>query len=149
MPLDLPSSLEGHAYRLALWLCPPGFRREHGDEMSRDFDEARGEAAGHGRGRLWSLRLLMAIDLVRTLAVQWLRTGLPFLALALILIPLHVVAAAMLAGLARLATIAMPAGVAQAETMGVLLLAITVVMLIAITITLNLWVSRLNARRRR
>ena len=44
----------------ALRLCPAGFRREHGDEMACDFDEARGEAAAAAGGALWTLRLLMA-----------------------------------------------------------------------------------------
>ena len=70
-------SLDGRLYRAALSLCPAGFRREHGDEMLRDFDEARGEAAADGDRALWILRLLMAVDLARTFGIQWVRIGVP------------------------------------------------------------------------
>jgi hypothetical protein len=142
-----PRPLESQWYRMALWLCPPVFRREHGDEMSRDFDEARGEAAARGQGALWSLRLLMTIDLVRTVGVQWLRTGLP--AIALVSISVQLAVAEGLATIARHATIPMPDNVAHADAMGILLLAVTSIVLIAMTIAINLWVTRLNRRRRR
>jgi hypothetical protein len=134
---------------MALWLCPPVFRREHGDEMSRDFDEARLEAAACGSGALWTLRLVMAIDLVRTVGVQWLRTGL--LAIALVSVAVQLAVAEGLARIARLATIPMPDydNAAHEDVMGVLLLAVTTLVLIAMTIALNLWVTRLNRRRRR
>ena len=81
-------SLDGRLYRAALSLCPAGFRREHGDEMARDFDEARGEAAATGDRALWILRLLMAVDCVRTFGIQWLRTGVPAIGLASVLLTL-------------------------------------------------------------
>jgi hypothetical protein len=145
-------SLEGQCYRLALMLCPPVFRREHGDEMSRDFDDLRGEAAARGNGALWTLRFAMTIDFVRTLGVQWLRTGLPVIALVAASVQLAI--ALGLAAFVRLATISLPgpddvARNADAEVMGVLLIAITSIVLIGMTITLNLWVTRLNRRRRR
>jgi hypothetical protein len=149
VPTGVPRSIEGHWYRMALWLCPPVFRREHGDEMSRDFDEARGEAEARGSAALWTLRLLMAIDLVRTCGVQWLRTGLP--AIALVSISIQVTVAEALARLARTATIPMPDKTAHtdADLMGVLLLATTTVLLIGMTIALTFWVTRLNRRRGR
>ena len=143
-------SLDGRLYRAALSLCPAGFRREHGDEMARDFDEARGEAAATGDRALWLLRLLMAIDLVRTFGVQWVRTGLPTIALASILLPLAVAEGlATLALRARVKSIDLPADAAQAEILGVLLLAVTAVVLIATTIVLTLCVSRPIRRGRR
>ena len=81
-------SLDGRLYRAALSLCPAGFRREHGDEMLRDFDEARGEAAADGDRALWILRLLMALDLVRTFAIQWVRSGFLAIGLASVLLTL-------------------------------------------------------------
>jgi hypothetical protein len=138
MPARAPRSLDGRWYRMALSLCPPAFRREHGDEMAQDFAEARREAAARGDGALWTLRLLMAIDLVRTFSVQWLRTGFPVIALAI---------AEALAAIARRATIPMPD--ADADVVGILLLAVTSVVLIAMTITLSLWVSRTTLRGRR
>jgi hypothetical protein len=144
-------SLEGQCYRIALMLCPPLFRREHGDEMSRDFDDLRGEAATRGNGALWTLRFAAAIDLVRTASVQWLRTGLPVIAFVAASVQLAI--ALGLAAFVRLATISLPAPddvakKADAEVMGVLLIAITSIVLIGMTITLNLWVTRLNRRRR-
>jgi hypothetical protein len=146
-----PRSLEGQCYRMALLLCPPLFRREHGDEMSRDFDELRGEAATYGSRALWTLRFAAVFDLVRTAGVQWLRTGLPVIALVAASVQLAI--ALGLAAFARLAAMSMsiPDHVthADAEMMGILLIAITSFMLIGMTITLNLWVTRLNRRRGR
>lgn len=72
----------GQAYRTALWLYPPRFRGEFGDELARDFDEAAAEAwrSGGSRGLV---RLLASVgaDLVTSLVVQWARTGAPILAL--------------------------------------------------------------------
>lgn len=145
-----PRSREGRCYRLALRLCPPVFRREHGEEMSRDFDELRGEAAARGNGALWTLRFAAAVDLMRTAGVQWLRTGLPAIALVAAVVQLAI--ALGLAAFTRLAVISlsMPDHVthADAEVMGILLIAITSIVLIGMTITLNLWVTRLNRRRR-
>jgi hypothetical protein len=140
-------SLDGRLYRAALSLCPAGFRREHGDEMARDFDEARGEAAADGDRALWILRLLMAVDLVRTFGIQWLRTGFPASGLASILVTLAL--AEGLATVARRARIQMPTDAAHAEILGVLLLAVISVLLIAVTIVLTLWASRPGRRGRR
>jgi hypothetical protein len=140
-------SLDGRLYRAALSFCPAGFRREYGDEMARDFDEARGEAAATGDRALWILRLLMAADFVRTFGIQWLRTGFPAVGLASILVTL--VLAEALATVARRARIQMPANAAHAEILGVLLLAVTSVVLIAMTIVVSLWVSRPRRRGRR
>jgi hypothetical protein len=140
-------SLDARLYRAALSLCPAAFRREHGDEMARDFDEACGEAAATGDRALWLLRLFLAADLVRTFGIQWLRTGFPAIGLASILITLAL--AEGLATLALRARIQLPADPAHAEILGVLLLAVTSVVLIAITIVLSLWVTRPSGRGRR
>ena len=154
MSFDATSSLESRCYRLALWLCPPVFRREHGDEMSRDFDEAydeaRGDAATRGRRALWTVRLVMAIDLVRTAGVQWLRTGLPIIALVAVFVQLAIaVALAASVEIARRVTRPIPDDMPDGEVLGVLLIAVITVMLIGMTIALNIWVTRLNRRRRR
>jgi hypothetical protein len=140
-------SFEGRLYRAALSLCPDGFRREHGDEMARDFDEARGEAAAAGDRELWILRLLMAVDLVRTFGIQWWRSGFPTIALLSILVTLAL--AEGVATVGRIATVRMPDEAAHGEVVGVLLLAVVTVVLIAMTITISLWVGRLNQRGRR
>lgn len=149
-PAAAPRSLEGHCYRFALRLCPPVFRREHGDEMSRDFDELRGEAAARGNGALWTLRLAAIFDLARTFGVQWLRTGLPII--ALVAVSVQIAIAFGLAAFARLATFSMRthahAAHPDAEQVGILFIAVIAILLIAMTVTLNLWVTRLNRRRR-
>ena len=143
-------SLDGRLYRAALSLCPAGFRREHGDEMLRDFDEARGEAAADGDRALWILRLLMAVDLVRTFGIQWLRSGFPAIGLASVLLTLALAEGlATLALRARFAPFQMPVNPVDAEILGLLLLAVMSVMLIAMTIVISLWVSRPRRRGRR
>lgn len=138
-------SPDGRLYRAALKLCPAEFRREHGGEMARDFDEARDEASAAGVRALWLFRLVFAIDLVRTCAVQWLRTGVPLIALASILAPLAIAEA--IAAVARRARIHAAVTRADDEVLTVLLIAIVCAMLVATTIVVNLWVTRLNSRR--
>jgi hypothetical protein len=140
-------SLDERLYRVALSLCPAGFRVEHGDELARDFDEARGEALADGDRGLWSFRLLMAADLARTVTVQWFRTGIPVTALASAVLALTL--AAGLASVARRATFPMPSDPADAEILGVLLLAVTSVVIIAMTASISLWVNRPRRRGRR
>ena len=91
---------------------------------------------------------LMAIDLVRTFGVQWLRTGLPVIAL--------VAASIQLAVAQGLAAFARTASDSRCPTSGACrtprswaccCIAITSFVLIGMTITLNLWVTRLNRRR--
>jgi hypothetical protein len=146
MPPGAMRSLDTRLYRAALLFCPTGFRREHGEEMARDFDEARGEAAACGDRALWVLRFLMGVDLARTVGIQWLRTGVPAIALAAMLVTLALVAG--LALVARAATIPMPAAAVQDEVVGVLLLTVVTVVLIAMTIVLSLWASRPSRRGR-
>jgi hypothetical protein len=145
MPAADLRSLEGRLYRAALSLFPAAFRREHGAEMARDFDQARQEA--DSATALWSLRACIAIDLVRTLAVQWVRTGLPVIAIASLLLTLALAEA--LAVVARRASIRMPAGFAHEDELIVLFMAQISVVLIALTIVLSLWVGRLTRPRRR
>jgi hypothetical protein len=133
-------SIDGRLYRAALLLCPGGFRRDYGEEMARDFDEARGEAVVEGRRAVWTLRLLLGLDLARTLVVQWLRTGFPAIACAAMFLSLLLTAG--LASVARRATVQIPPDVVHSELLGILLLVVIAVMLIAMTIVLNLWVHR-------
>ena len=140
--------LDGRLYRAALSLCPAGFRRKHGDEMARDFDEARYEAAAAGGRALWILRVLMTVDLVRTAAGQWLQTTVPVIGLASVFFSL-----ALAEGFATLArrggAIQIPDDPAHAEMVAVLLIAVTCVMLIAMTIVFTVWLGRPRRRGRR
>ena len=132
-------------YRAALRLCPSPFRRAYADEMTRDFAAAHDEAATGRVGGLCQLWTVMGVDLVRTIIVQWSRTGLPVI--ALISVTVALVFAEGLATLARHATFEVPTDTPQAEIIGVMILATTSVFLIAMTIVLTLWVGRPFRRR--
>jgi len=140
------SSVESRVYRAALSLCPAGFRRDHGDEMARDFDEARQEAAD-STAALWLVRACMSIDLVRTFAVQWVRTKVPVIAAVSAVIALAI--AEVLAAIARRASVRMPVGIEHEDAVVVLFMAEILVVLIAMTILISLWVGRLTRPRRR
>jgi hypothetical protein len=146
MPSASINSLESRLYRAALSFFPAAFRRDHGDEMARDFDQARQEAA-NSRSAIWWLRGSMAIDLVRTLSVQWVRTGLPLIAVASIVLSLAI--AEGLAAAARATSVRMPDGLEHEDTVVVLFMAEITVVLIAMTILISLWVGRLTRPGRR
>lgn len=139
------TSLDRRLYRAALSLCPAAFRRDHGDEMARDFDDARKDADSDRA--LWLFRGLMAIDLARTMAVQWARTGLPVIAAASVMLSLAI--AEGIAAVARSASVPMPNGIEHEDTLVILFMAVISIVLIAMTILLSLWVGRLTRPGRR
>ena len=147
MPPIATSATEIRMYRALLSLCPARFQREHGEEMARDFDEARHEAAAAGGGALWMLRLLMAVDLVRTFAIQWARSPSLPIAAAAMLVTLALVAG--LASFVRATSVRMPIDPGEEEMLGILFLTVITVMLVATTIVLTQWVSRINRIDRR
>jgi hypothetical protein len=146
MPSASFNSFEGRLYRAALSLFPAAFRRDHGAEMARDFDEAREESAGSGSA-IWLLRCCMAIDLVRTLAVQWVRSGLPVIAVASFFLALAI--AEGLSAVVRRVSVRIPDGVEHDDIVVVLFMVEISVVLIAMTILISLWVGRLMRLRRR
>jgi hypothetical protein len=145
MPFASLNSLDGRLYRAALSLFPPAFRRDHGAEMARDFEDARQEANNHRS--IWLLRGCMAIDLVRTLAVQWVRTKVPAIAAASFVLSIAI--AEGIAAAARSVAVPMPHGIENEDTVVVLFMAQMTVVLIATTILLSLWVGRQMRPRRR
>jgi hypothetical protein len=72
-----------HLYKALLHLYPSAFRSEFGDEMAYDFEEATGEAWTIGG---WTTVLVVwttfAHDLIRSVVVQWMRSGAPILVAA-------------------------------------------------------------------
>jgi hypothetical protein len=140
MSRDHSARLDARLYRAALQLCPGEFRREHGREMAWDFDEARSELVSAGARAVWTLRLLMGLDLARTIVVQWLRTGLP--AIACIAFGCSLVASAGLAAVVRRLTFRLPTDGIDAEGVSMVLLAAVVVLVIVVTIVFNMWVHR-------
>ena len=93
MPRALTAS--ERIYRLLLRLYPSSFRREFGHEMTLDFDEAGREA---WNDRQWEGLITfwgrMSADIAATVAVQWMRTGLPAIALVSVLVAMGVTGAA-------------------------------------------------------
>ena len=140
MTTEPAASLESRLYRAALRLCPGEFRRDHGEEMACDFDEARAEAAVAGARAVWTIRLLIALDLVRTIVAQWLRTGLPVIGAVALCCSFALLAG--FASVARRLSVRMPVDIVDAEIVGVVLLTAVAVLVIVTTIVFNLWVHR-------
>ena len=146
MAAESPMPFEARLYRAALRLCPPEFRREHGDEMASDVDEARDEVAASGSA-LWGLRAAMGVDLGRTIVVQWWRTGLPLI--GLVAASCSLLLAAGVASVARRVTMRIRADVDTPEMVGLVLLIAVAVMVIVTTIVFNLCLYRPRRRARR
>jgi hypothetical protein len=140
-------SLDARLYRAALRLCPGEFRRDHAGEMACDFEDARGEAAGGGARALWTLRAVLGVDLVRTMVVQWLRTGLPAIGCVAALVTFTT--AAGVAAFVRRITVRASTAVVDEEAVAFILLSAVALMVIVATIVFNLWVHRSRLVRRR
>jgi hypothetical protein len=140
MAADAPVSFESRLYRAALRLCPPEFRRDHGDEMAADFDQAVAELPSTRGRRAWALRGAMGVDLARTVVVQWLRTGLPII--GLVAIGTSLLLAAGLASVVRRLTLRIPVEPDTSELVGLVLLTAVAVMVIVVTIVFNLCMYR-------
>jgi hypothetical protein len=147
MMAERSAALEARLYRAALRLCPGEFRRDHGADMALDFDDARTEAAAAGTGALWTLRVLLGLDLARTIVVQWLRTGLPAVGCAAAIVSLSLMAG--LAPATRFVTERLSSVAGDVELLGIVLLASVAVMVIVATIVFNGWVHRPRPARRR
>jgi hypothetical protein len=139
MAAECPASLEARLYGAALRLCPPEFRREHGDEMASDFAEARAEVSASGAGA-WAFRAAMGVDLGRTIVVQWWRTGLPII--GVVAVSCSLLLAAGVATAARRITMRIRADVEPPEMVGLVLLIAVAVMVIVTTIVFNLCMYR-------
>ncbi len=149
-------------YGAALWLCPPAFRRQYGDQMLRDFIEARDDARAKacddataevgagGRGRaVRRFAAQMAIDLARTIAVQWVRGG--GLAIVAAAIVCSLTLAGLLAGFAQRLRVDVPPRNLELDTLFVVLLVSVIVIVLASTIIFTQWFAasiRRPARRR-
>lgn len=67
-------------YRSLLWVLPPAFRVAYADCMTADFEDGLADALRFSSRRHLGRWLgLVALDLLRTLAWQWLRTPVPWL----------------------------------------------------------------------
>ena len=76
-------SLLALGYRALLRLYPPAFRRNFTDSMAADFADACAEARTRGGTTALLAHVLAATaNLARSIPWQWLRSGVPFIALA-------------------------------------------------------------------
>jgi len=143
--------LDRRLYRAALALCPASFQREYAAQMVEDFAEALGEAStARDRTAVWRLRGEYGFDLVRTFGVQWVRSGLPLVGLAALAITFTLVE--VLANfVVKRSTFVLPADLANADLIGLLILATVSVFIVASTICITLWAApsmRRPSRRR-
>lgn len=136
------------AYYAATFLCPPAFRREFSAEMAQDVDDAIEETRLDERPNavvaLWSE---IGADLARTVALQWLRTGLP------ILLPCALFSAVVVTTVAaqvlRYDGLAMPSAAADRDLITLIVLTGVVLLVIVSTILFTFWFSRPLLRRQR
>ena len=135
------SSVPDAVYRGLLRLYPVRFQEEFASDMALDFADASDDGWTHGGwpglAAVWARA---AADLARSLAAQWLRTGLPLVAL---------VAFAIVLTTASMALAIVPDGplfgnVAQPDReLAILMLIVACVLLIiASTIIFSLWFLR-------
>lgn len=141
-------------YRLALRLCPPAFRRDFGEAMLIDAADARADAVADGAPLgLWRWRVQMTLDLVRTVLAQWMRTGVPLVALVMIVMligaAIPLVALTALGALAHNLLFELPATLRDADVIGVVLLSALLVCVITMTIVITYWTTRMQRRVRR
>ncbi|HET6956107.1 MAG TPA: hypothetical protein VFI56_05980 [Vicinamibacterales bacterium] len=142
------ASVGSRLYAAALFLYPPGFRREFSSEMARDFTEATEDTRRAGRqSDLLALWARVGADLATTIVVQWIRTGLPILAACSI--AGAVVAASVAANVLPRAPVTVPAATADRDLMTLILLTGVVLVVIVATILFTFWFSRPLLRRNR
>jgi hypothetical protein len=143
----MPRTLAAAArlYRAGLYLYPPAFRREFAGEMRRDFEEATGDcwAAGGWRSVV-SLWTHTSADLATSAGIQWLRSGLPLIAIVAAAIAMLTVTLA--AQLSRV-TVPVPLTDADRDVVTITLMAVVVLMIIVAVLVFNLWFSRSLVRR--
>ena len=132
-------------YRAGLFLYPPAFRREFGAEMGRDFEEATGDCwTSEGWRGVLSLWRHTSTDFAISAAAQWLRSGLPVIALVSAIFAMLTVTAA--AQLGRV-SVPVPLSDADRDVVAFALIAMVVLMIIAAVLVFNLWFSRSLVRR--
>jgi len=143
-----PLNLGAKAYKAALQLYPPAFRRDFGHEMLHDFHDAsrdaRDESGLRGLASFW---LVIATDLLRTIPLEWCRTRFPLLVFAA-----AAPGATFLGLLARVnqrAFLVVPERAADREVLTLLVLVTVLLFLILATMMFTLWFARPRLSRRR
>ena len=143
--MSLSTPLDARLYRTALYLYPPRFRREFAEEMRRDFEEATFEAHAE-RSSLLAFRTRICADLVKTVLLQWARTGLPAIALVATVVP--IVTATLLARLSQATPMVIPTENPNEEVVALVLLFMVVLLIVITTILLTVLVVHPRLKRR-
>ncbi|HKT81045.1 MAG TPA: hypothetical protein VJP86_12550 [Vicinamibacterales bacterium] len=143
-----PAQMGTIAYRAAVRLYPADFRRQFEAEMLRDFAEATSEAVGCGDRHVVALWGRVTLDFFKSLLLQWIRTGLPLVALIAAVCSFSGVAltANLLAG--RTWAVAVDAS-PEADLLALFLLVVGLLMIVIATICLTQWFTRSLIERRR
>jgi len=134
-------------YKTALYLYPPAFRREFSGEMLRDFHDARHEPhVLAARRQLWAFRRRMAADLVRSIPLQWARSGWPAIVAISLVGPLLSAVAA--GTLVRPAHFKVPSGTDRDDLLAMLVVVLLTLFIVAATIIFTFWFAHFRLRRR-
>jgi hypothetical protein len=139
-----------HLYRALLYLYPSPFRVEFGSEMVCDFEDAMSEALTmRGWSGVFVVWTFVAADLLRTIAIQWLRSGVPtVIAMAATWTISCCVLIAQQSLPRRDASLLIPPRTADQEMQIMLLASAVVVLLIAATVLLTGWFWMFVVKRR-
>jgi hypothetical protein len=140
-------------YRAALYLYPPRFRREFGAEMAADFEDAQRELASpgpegpglHRKGP--GLLLSFGADLIGSLVVQWLRTGLPVIIVMAVAWPIVLLSA--VARYWRPVFFQLPPRSEDADVIALVMLVTVVLFIVVATVMFTLCFAIRPIRRRR
>jgi hypothetical protein len=134
-------------YRVALFLYPPAFREEFGDEMLLDFADARQEAVSASSRVRRSFWWAIAFDLCRSIVWQWLRTGMPLIGLTAMLCSSCIVLA-LICFWRWAAPMVVQVGSADVDVLLSVLLTGCILLLVSGTLVFSTWFTRTTRRRR-
>jgi hypothetical protein len=139
MPMHAPGvHVPVRVFAWVLFVLPPAFRREFGDEMTCDFTDALAEmqaVRGPAPLRLW---VVAVADVLRSAPRLWLETGLPLIAGVAAVLGLAVATAA-----ARLRpAVPIPEVTDDRDLRLLIVLVAVVLVVIANTLIVSLWFLR-------
>ena len=133
-------------YRAGIRVCPPAFQREFGPQMLLDFEDVCGDRdLGGGTVGRWRFHARLLTDLGRTVIRQWIRTGLPVIAL----LSMTAASAAMTVAVnsARYIQISVPETTADPEVLAVILFTSVLVVVLLLAILFAQWAAHPRLRR--
>ena len=139
--MPLLASISVAMYKVLLALYPGAFRRQFAADMVEDFDEATREAWANDQWRgVLSVWLFVCADVLRNVPVEWLRSG------SLIIAAIAVVSATFCAAVVSTLDLRVPytmnSSSPEREGVLVLILATTILVIIAATVVFSLMFLR-------